>query len=86
MVEEPTEPEEEEEEHEPYRPLQIGDMIMHQQFGECLVQRVSVDQEYATVRRLANKRLVRLSLEVLDLHFQKEEDGHQVFEARPAGR
>ena len=86
MVEEPAEPEEEEEEHEPYRPVQIGDMIMHQQFGECLVQRVSVDQEYATVRRLANKRLVRLSLEVLDLHFQKEEDGHQVFEARPASR
>ena len=87
MAEEPPEPEEEEEDqHEPYRPVQIGDVIMHQQFGPCLVQRVSVDQEYATVRREANKRLVRLSLEVLDLHFIKEEDDHQVFEARPAGR
>ena len=81
------EPQEEEEDwREEYRPVEIGDVIMHQQFGECVVQRVSVDQEYATVRRTANKRLVRLSLEVLDLHFKEEADGHQVFEARPAGR
>ena len=88
---EPTKPEPEPEEEdddwrETYRPVQNGDVILHAQFGECVVQRVSVDQEYATVRRMANKRLVRLSLEVLDLHFKKDEDGHQVFEARPAGR
>ncbi len=81
----PEEPEEEDDD-EPYRPVQLGDVIMHQQFGECLVQRVSVDQEYATVRRTSNKRLVRLSLEVLDLHFKEEVDGHQVFEVRPARR
>lgn len=82
----PEEPEEDDEDDEPYRPVRIGDVIMHQQFGECLVQRVSVDQEYATVRRTANKRLVRLSLEVLDLLFKEETDDHQVFEARPARR
>lgn len=80
------EPEEEEDWHETYRPVEIGDVIIHQQFGECVVQRVSVGQEYATVRREANKRLVRLSLEVLDLHFKEDADGHQVFEAKPAGR
>ena len=82
----PPEPEPEPEELEPFRAVQAGDKILHAQFGECIVQRVSVDHEYATVRREANKRLVRLSLEVLDLHYQHEEDGHQVFEARPAAR
>ena len=83
-------PEDEEQQQEAwketYRPVENGDVIMHAQFGECEVQRVSAGQEYATVRRLANKRLVRLSLEVLDLHFLEEQDGHKVFETKPAKR
>jgi predicted DNA-binding protein with PD1-like motif len=76
-------PDEEEEvglEH--LRPVKVGDILDHQKFGRCLVQRVDADQEYVTVR-LRNSRLVRLNLEVLNLRYTGEEDGHQVFTAAP---
>lgn len=63
---------------EPYRLIQAGDILEHQQFGRCIVQRVDADQEFVTVR-LRNGRLVRLNLEVLNLHYKEEEEGHQVF-------
>jgi predicted DNA-binding protein with PD1-like motif len=74
--------EEEEFEEGVYRPLRVGDILDHNKFGRCVVQRVDADQEYATVR-LRNNRLVRLNLEVLRLRFEGEEDGHQVFNAAP---
>ena len=63
---------------EPERPVRSGDILEHQQFGRCVVQRVDSNEENVTVR-LRNGRLVRLSLEVLRLRFQGEEDGHQIF-------
>jgi predicted DNA-binding protein with PD1-like motif len=76
--EEPGEPED----LEPYRPIKSGDMIEHRQFGLCEVQRVSGDEEFVTVR-LRNNRLVRLSLDVLDLRYKGDQDGHQVFYTAP---
>jgi predicted DNA-binding protein with PD1-like motif len=61
-----------------YRPVRAGDLLDHQQFGRCVVQRVDSDQETVTVR-LRNNRLVRLNLEVLHVRYQGEEEGHQVF-------
>jgi predicted DNA-binding protein with PD1-like motif len=61
-----------------YRPVRPGDLLDHQQFGRCVVQRVDSDQETVTVR-LRNNRLVRLNLEVLHVRYQGEEEGHQVF-------
>jgi predicted DNA-binding protein with PD1-like motif len=65
------------------RPVKVGDILDHQKFGRCLVQRVDADQEYVTVR-LRNSRLVRLNLEVLNLRYTgDDEDGHQVFTTSP---
>lgn len=66
----------------PGRPVEVGDILDHQKFGRCEVQRVDADQEYVTVR-LRNSRLVRLNLEVLRLRYTGDEDGHQVFSAAP---
>jgi len=68
----------------PIRPVKVGDFLDHSKFGRCLVQKVDADQEYVTVR-LRNSRLVRLNLEVLDLRYTGDEDGHQVFSAAPQG-
>jgi predicted DNA-binding protein with PD1-like motif len=73
----------EDEEHEDYRPVRPGDILDHQQFGRCVVQRVDSDGDFVTVR-LRNSRLVRLSLEVLRLRYQGDEDGHQVFATNSA--
>lgn len=79
----PVEPEVEEHD-EPYRPVRAGDLLDHQQFGRCVVQRVDSDEENVTVR-LRNGRLVRLNLEVLRLRYQGEEEGHQVFSTGSGG-
>jgi hypothetical protein len=63
--------------------MRTGDVIDHATFGRCEVERVDGDGEFAIVR-LRNKRLVRLNLDVLDLRFLGEEEGHQVF--GPRGR
>jgi predicted DNA-binding protein with PD1-like motif len=47
-------------------PLRSGDVIEHPRFGRCEVERIEGDSEYAQVR-LRNRRLVRLSLDVLQL-------------------
>ena len=69
-------------EDEPYRAIQLGDIMEHQQFGRCVVQKVDADQEFVTVR-LRNSRLVRLNLEVLRLRYHGQEEGHQVFVTSP---
>ncbi len=70
----------------PDRNIKVGDVLEHNQFGRCEVQKTSGDEEFVTVR-LRNNRLVRLSLDVLDLHFKGiEEGGRQVFTAVPAPR
>jgi predicted DNA-binding protein with PD1-like motif len=50
----------------PEAPLREGDVIEHPRFGRCDVERIEGDAEYAQVR-LRNHRLVRLSLDVLQL-------------------
>lgn len=73
-------------EEEPYRIIKPGDVLEHQQFGRCEVQKCSADEDFITVR-LRNGRLVRLSLEVLDLRFERDEGGgRQLFNAIPAPR
>ena len=67
-----------EEEEEPYRPIRIGDFLEHRKFGRCVVERVDANEEFATVR-LRNNRLVRLNIDVLNLRYQGDEDGKQVF-------
>ena len=77
---------EEEEDLPPDRMVKPGDTLEHQQFGRCEVQKCSADEDFVTVR-LRNGRLVRLSLEVLDLRFVSDEDGgRQLFTAVPAPR
>lgn len=65
-----------------FRSICVGDILDHNKFGRCVVQRIDQDQEYATVR-LRNDRLVRLNLEVLRLRYAGDEDGHQIFNAVP---
>lgn len=72
-------------ESQPERSVSVGDLLDHPKFGRCEVQKTSVDDEFVTVR-LRNNRLVRLSLEVLELKFDHEEEGHQIFEVIPASR
>ena len=88
VFEPPTEPGslEPEEAEEPYRAVKPGDILEHQQFGRCEVQKYSSDEDFVTVR-LRNGRLVRLSLEVLELRFERDEEGgRQLFNASPAPR
>jgi hypothetical protein len=77
--------EEKVEPEEPYRPVRPGDILNHQQFGRCVVQRIDSEEEFVTVR-LRNNRLVRLSIEVLKLHYLGEEEGHQIFSTGSAPR
>lgn len=62
-------------------PLQRGDVLVHPRFGACGVERIEGANEYAQVR-LANQRLVRLSLEVLRLTRDgSDEQGRRRFRA-----
>lgn len=63
--------------------VQAGDFIDHPQFGRVSVERVDSDQEFVTAR-LRNQRLIRLSLEVLTLIPAGQENGRNLFRARPA--
>ncbi|MSP62706.1 MAG: DNA-binding protein [Myxococcales bacterium] len=73
---------EDEEEDATDDPLRPGDVIEHPRFGRCEVERIEGDSEYAQVR-LRNQRLVRLSLDVLQLMADgMEPDGqHRRFRA-----
>jgi predicted DNA-binding protein with PD1-like motif len=79
-------PDEPEEEIAPERMVKPGDILEHQQFGRCEVEKCSSDEDFVTVR-LRNNRLVRLSTEVLDLRYDGDEGGgRQLFTAVPAPR
>jgi predicted DNA-binding protein with PD1-like motif len=69
---------------EPDDSLAPGDVIIHPTFGRCLVQRIEGSGEFAHVR-LRNDRLVRLSLDVLKLAVEGQEDNHRIFRARIDG-
>lgn len=60
--------------------LRAGDILMHQTFGRCEVQRIEGSYEFAHVR-LKNGRLVRLSLDVIRLSPGGAEQGRRVFRA-----
>jgi predicted DNA-binding protein with PD1-like motif len=57
-----------------------GDFIDHPKFGRCAVERVDGDYEFVTAR-LRNQRLIRLSLDVLTLIHDGEENGKNIFRA-----
>jgi predicted DNA-binding protein with PD1-like motif len=62
-------------------PLKAGDLIDHPKFGVCEVERIEGDAEFAQVR-LRNQRLVRLSLDVLEVELDATEaDGRRRFRA-----
>ena len=61
--------------------MAAGDVLLHPTFGRCMVERIEGDYEFASIR-LRNQRLVRLSLDVFDLHRSGSEDGKRVFKAR----
>jgi predicted DNA-binding protein with PD1-like motif len=60
--------------------LAVGDVIMHPQFRRCVVQRVEGEGEFVQVR-LRSGRVVRLSLEVMELTPQGTQDGQRIFSA-----
>jgi predicted DNA-binding protein with PD1-like motif len=69
-------------EAEPEAPLRAGDVIDHPRFGRCEVERIEGDMEYAQVR-LRNARLVRLSLDVLQLvRDGSDAAGHRLYRAQ----
>jgi predicted DNA-binding protein with PD1-like motif len=61
--------------------LEPGDVLLHPTFGRCEVQRIEGGYEFAHVR-LRNGRLVRLSLDVLQIVPAGTEAGHRLFRAR----
>ena len=60
--------------------IRAGDLIDHPKFGRVQVERVDGDQEYVSAR-LRNQRLIRLSLEVLQLVPAGQADGKNLFRA-----
>jgi hypothetical protein len=61
--------------------LAAGDVIVHPKFRRCVVQRIEGNNEYVQVR-LRNGRVVRLSLDIIELTPQGTENGQRVFAAR----
>jgi len=61
--------------------LRPGDSIDHPKFGRCDVERIEGDSEFAQVR-LRNGRLVRLSLDVLQLELVTRDGPRRQFRAR----
>jgi predicted DNA-binding protein with PD1-like motif len=59
-----------------------GDFIEHPKFGRCQVERIEGDHEFVSAR-LRNQRLIRLSLDVLQLIPIGKEGAHQLFRALP---
>jgi predicted DNA-binding protein with PD1-like motif len=62
--------------------VRAGDFVEHPKFGRCRVERVEGEQEFISAR-MANQRLVRLSLEVLELVPAGSEGDGQVFRVVP---
>ncbi len=65
----------------PIEPARAGDIIEHARFGQCEIERIEGEAEFAHVR-LKNQRLVRLSLDVLQLVLiESQPDGRRYFRA-----
>lgn len=76
-----TESEEAAEEEDPTdEPLRAGDVIDHPTFGRCAVERIEGAHEFAQVR-LRNGRLVRLSLDVLQVVRDGQDGGQRRYRA-----
>ncbi|MEK6608693.1 MAG: PPC domain-containing DNA-binding protein [Myxococcota bacterium] len=61
---------------------EVGDLLEHPTFGRCAVEQIEESGEFASVR-LRSGRLIRLSLEVLDLTLAgREAAGQAVYQAR----
>jgi hypothetical protein len=74
------EAEEESDEDLADEPLRAGDVIEHPTFGRCAVERIEGDHEFAQVR-LRNGRLVRLSLDVLQVVRDGQEGSQRRYRA-----
>lgn len=59
--------------------LEAGDVLEHPKLGSCRVIKVE-DGDFAHVR-LPRGRIRKLSLEIVDVEFDREEDGRRVFKA-----
>jgi predicted DNA-binding protein with PD1-like motif len=60
-----------------------GDLVDHPKFGRCQVERIEGDHEFISVR-LRNQRLIRLSLDVLNVVAAGTADGQRLFRLVPA--
>jgi predicted DNA-binding protein with PD1-like motif len=60
--------------------VKAGDYIDHPKFGRVLVERVEGDYEFVSAR-LRNQRLIRLSLDVLELIPAGQTEGRNLFRA-----
>ncbi len=59
--------------------MEAGDILEHPKLGRCRVMKVE-DGEFAHVR-LPRGRIRKLSLDIVDVEFDREEDGRRVFKA-----
>jgi predicted DNA-binding protein with PD1-like motif len=59
--------------------MEAGDMLEHPKLGNCRVMKVE-DGEFAHVR-LPGGRIRKLSLEIVEVDFDRAEDGRKVFKA-----
>lgn len=59
--------------------IESGDILEHPKLGRCRVIKID-DGEYAHVR-LPRGRIRKLSLDIVDVEFDREEDGRSVFRA-----
>lgn len=59
--------------------MEAGDILEHPKLGSCRVIKVE-DGEFAHVR-LPRGRIRKLSLEIVDVEFDRDEDGRRVFKA-----
>ena len=59
--------------------MEPGDILEHPKLGRCRVMKVE-DGEYAHVR-LPRGKIRKLSLEIVEVELEGEEDGRNVFKA-----
>lgn len=60
--------------------MEAGDILEHPKLGNCRVMKVE-DGDFAHVR-LPRGRIRKLSLDIVDVEFDRQEDGRRVFTAR----
>jgi predicted DNA-binding protein with PD1-like motif len=60
--------------------MEAGDILEHPKLGNCRVMKIE-EGEFAHVR-LPRGRIRKLSLDIVDVEFDRQEDGRRVFKAR----